>query len=300
MASSSDFAGLIAAIAANADTFDKDMAPVYPDANEEDFDIDSINIEINNILHKQLCLNPTEASANLLDEEIFNAINLKFGHILQKDIDIIQEKREHLNNLIKKEEAELNLNYTDKQQKVLNELKNHAEQLRNEKLIIRKVERIKYLIKQRLNMYTKLKLSQNDNDKAKYIIYNNLRKDFISYNDKIEEISPKMPKITLNSTAFLLVNKWAKLNENSNNYIENWNNICQLLKESGCIKYEGDLFNAIAQTINFLNQLDGMLASAIKSGKYEDKENDFNQLRRNCNNAIKLLKAPPLYANEEL
>ncbi len=300
MASSTDFAGLIAAIAANADTFDKDMAPIYPDANEEDFDIESINREINNILHQQLCLNPTDASANLLDEEIFNAINLKFGHILQKDLDIIQEKREHINNLIKEEAAELNLNYTDKQQKVLNELKNHAEQLRNEKLIIRKVERIKYLIKQRLNIYAKLKLSQKDDDKVKYIIYNNLRKDFISYNDKIEEISPKIPKITLNSTAFLLVNKWAKLNENSNNYIENWNNICQFLKESGCIKYEGDLFNAIAQTIDFLNQLDGMLASAIKSGKYEDKENDFNQLRRTCNNAIKLLKAPPLYGNEEL
>ena len=60
------------------------------------------------------------------------------------------------------------------------------------------------------------------------------------------------------------------------------------------------LNNAIAQTIDFLNQLDGMFVNAIKSEIYPEKTNDFNQLHIKCKNAIKLLKTPPLYSTEEI
>lgn len=293
-----DIAGLVAAIATNPDSTDKNMAPLYPNVSASDVDLDAINNELKNILTKQLLFNPEEINELSLDEEILEAINLKFGHILRKNIDEIQAKREHLNELIKREQAELNINYNSEQQKILTELKNHAESLREEKLIIRRVERIKLLLKERINMYTKIKLSQNDNDRIKYDIYNNLRKDFIDYNDKVETINPRFAKISLNSTAFLLVNKWAKLNADSKNYNENWDIVCNLLKETGAIKFEGDLFNAIAQTIDFLNQLYGMLTNAVKSGHFQEKEIQFRQLSAKCKKAIELLKTPPLFINE--
>lgn len=295
-----DLAGIVGAIATNPDQTDKNMSPIYPNIKVSDTDLSLINNELKNILSKQLLFNPEEINELSLDDEILEAIKLKYGHILEKDIDEIQAKREHLNELIKKEETELNKNYNIKQLNILSELKNHAESLREEKLIIRRVERIKLLLKERINMYTKIKLSQNDNDRIKYDIYNKIRKDFITYNDKIENTNPRFAKTSLNSTAFLLINKWAKLNDISNNYNENWDKVCSLLKETGAIKFEGDLFNAIAQTIDFLNQLDGMLEKAIKSNLYKDKEADFADLSSKCKKAIKLLKTPPLYSNEEI
>jgi len=299
-ASSSDFAGLIAAVAANSDTNDINMVPLYPNMEKSEDDIFSINFELNNILYSQLGFSSDEISANALDDEILDAIELKYGHILKKDLDIIQEKREHLTQLIKKEEKQLNHEFNEKQYQILTELKNHAEMLRAEKLIIKRAERVKLLLKERFNILAKDKLTEKDNNKIKYEIYNNIRKDFIKYNDKVETISPKISKITLNPTAFLLVNKWANLNEKSNNYVENWNIVCNLLKETGSIKYEGDLFNAIAQTVDFLNQLDGMLSNAIKSGLHQEKEMEFESLRAKCKSAIKLLKTPPLYSNDEI
>ncbi len=299
-ASSSDFAGLIAAIAANADANDVNMVPVYPNMEKSEDDLFSINFELNNILYSQLGFSSDEISASALDDEILDAIELKYGDILKKDLEIIQEKREHLTQLIKKEEKLLNCQFNQKQYQILTELKNHAEMLRSEKLIIKRAERVKLLLKERFNILAKEKLTQKDDNKIKYDIYNNIRKDFIKYNDKVETISPKITKITLNSTAFLLVNKWANLNSKSNNYVENWNTVCNLLKETGSIKYEGDLFNAIAQTVDFLNQLDVMLSNAIKSGLHTEKENEFNQLRTKCKSAIKLLKTPPLYSNDDI
>ncbi len=299
-ASPADLAGLIAAIATNPASTDKNMSPIYPNIKASDDDLIAINWELKNILNSQLLFNPEEINELSMDEEILDAINLKYGNILAKDINIIQEKREHLNNLIKEEEALLNKEYSENQYKIVMELKNHAESLRAEKLIIRKVERIKLLLKERVNMYTKIKLSQNDNDRRKYDIYNDIRKEFIDYNDKIEEINPRFSKITLNPTAFLLVNKWAKLNANSDNYNENWDKVCSLLKETGAIKFEGDLFNAIAQTIDFLNQLDGMLTNAIKSGLHKENEVEFINLNEKCKSTIKLLKTPPLYSIDEI
>ena len=57
----------------------------------------------------------------------------------------------------------------------------------------------------------------------------------------------------------------------------NWDEVCRLLKETGAIKFEGDLFNAIAQTVDFLNQLAGMLTNAVKSGNYPENEKEFEQ-----------------------
>ena len=172
--------------------------------------------------------------------------------------------------------------------------------MREEKLTIKRTERIRYLLQERLAILTHQKLNNKDNEKTKYDIYNTLRKDFIQYNDKVNKMLTQIPEITLNQTAFLLVNKWAKLNSESKDYNENWNKVCTLLREVGSIKYEGDLFNAIAQTIDFLNQLDGMLTNAIKANPNSENTESFNQLRQKCKDAIKLLKTPPLYSNEEI
>lgn len=299
-ASAADIAGLVAGIAANPSSEDKQMYKIYPDISQADQDLNDINTELDNILNKLMYFKPEEVNSQSLNDEIIDAIEARFGHILDKNLDTIQEQREHLNNLIKQEEAELRNEYTPEAQINIVKLRNHAEQLREEKLIIKRAQRVRTLLDARLALLTQQKLNNNDDKKLKYDIYNNIRKDFISYNDRVENMQTRIPQITLNLTAFLLVNKWAELNSKSDDYKENWEKVCSLLKERGSIKYEGDLFNAIAQTVDFLHQLDGMLSNAIKANPNNENNESFNQLRLKCKTAVKLLKTPPLYNSEEI
>lgn len=299
-ASVTDIAGLVAGIAANPGTDDKNMLPIYTDTTQSDDDLAIINKELGDILNKFLYFKPEEINESNLNDEIIDAIETKFVHILNKDLDEIQEKREKVINLIKKEEKKFRNNYDAKAFNYITKLRNVAEQLREEKAIIKRAQRVRTLLQARLSLLAQQKLHNNNDNHLKYNIYNTLRKDFINYNDRVEKMLTRIPQITLNPTAFVLVNKWASLNEKSDNYNENWEKVCTLLKEVGSIKYEGDLFNAVAQTVDFLNQLDGMLDSAIKANPNNENNESFNQLRLKCKEAIKLLKTPPLYNSEEI
>lgn len=299
-ASTTDFAGLVAAIATNPANNDGQITSIHISSTKNDDELSLINSELNTILNKYLGFDRSEISATNVYDEIIDAIEIKYGHILSKNLNEINEERERLNNLIKEELQELNINYTDKQQDVVNTLKNRAEQLREEKYIIKRFERIKFLLQERLAILTKQKLSTTDNEHTKYEIYNNLRNDFVKYNERVDKLLTHIPPINLNETAFLLVNKWATLNAISSNHNENWTQVCNLLEEVGSIKYEGDLFNAIAQTISFLTQLDGMLTNAIKSNSNDIDTEKLYKLSEKCKGAIKLLKTPPLYSKEEV
>ena len=301
--SDSDFAGLIAGIAANSTHYDSNE-PLSFDLTETPQDeLDEINNELNYILETFMQFDKNEINAQRTNDEILSAINKKFKDTLEKELADINEQRDIINAEIKRQEKLINNAYDldNAQYKNYVNLRNISSKLREEKLLLTRTNRIKILLEKRLSLQLQKQFSNNiENENTKYEAYNKIRKDFIRYNKVLESYKTELPQITLNQTAFLLVNKWAELNKNNTNYNENWEEVCKSLKEAGALKYEGDLFNAIAQTIDFLNQLDGMFVNAIKSEIYPEKTNDFNQLHIKCKNAIKLLKTPPLYSTEEI
>ena len=132
-------------------------------------------------------------------------------------------------------------------------------------------------------------------------IFNALVQDFDKYNKDTICTNTKIPNINLNLIALHLVGKWAEINSESQDYKANWQYICTLLNENGSIKYEGDLFNAIAQTIDFIHQIETVLIAAqnLKDVTQEDKAY-YQAVREKCKEAVKLLKKPPLYNASEI
>ena len=299
-ASAPDLAGLIGAIAANSAQETNLILSNQNQTPDNPQKLIDINNAIDYTLNNDFNFSSKTLSSTNTNEEILNALEEKYGEIIQKDPTEIAEQREKLLKLIFKEEKELKRNNgVLSQDNALAKLKKHAKRLKNEQSLIRRTRYIKGLLEQRLGLALQEKYGNEKNTKNE--IFNALVQDFDKYNKDTICTNTKIPNINLNLIALHLVGKWAEINSESQDYKANWQYICTLLNENGSIKYEGDLFNAIAQTIDFIHQIETVLIAAqnLKDVTQEDKAY-YQAVREKCKEAVKLLKKPPLYNASEI
>jgi len=300
--SAPDLAGVIAAIASNQDSaarLDKVLNTDYSGMSDK---LMSINLEISEKLAIDFGFTLSELNSNNSNDEILKAIEQKYGDILKKDINEINKQRESLRKLIDKESNEskkISSYFYINNDTALQKLKNHAKRLKHEQSIIKRTHYLRDLLDKRLGIILQEKYANAP--QGKYDIYNSLVDDFSKYNTAVSGSVKGIDKISMNPTSLILVGKWAEANAASPDYKSNWQYLCSMLNEAGSIKYEGDLFNAVAQTIDFIHQIEGVLikASKMESASIEDREY-YNDLIAKCKEAVSLIKCPPLYNTEEI
>lgn len=294
-----DFAAIISAIAANQSN-ETELLPIGQNSVLQiEKRLSDINSAIDCTLFEDFDFYPNTLSSKNTNDEIIMAIEGKYGEILKKDADKISEQCKYLQKLIYCEEKNLKKNLMDESSDFdkIFKLKNQVQQLKDEQTVLNRITYIKDLLDERLGLSLQAlsagEFSKND-------VYNTLVRDFEDYNSNISDLSTDMDEITLNKTAFILVGKWAELNSSSADYKSNWKSICTMLKENGAIKYEGDLFNAISQTIDFTHQIETLLLKALKNKNLKNNDKEYYEsLLLKCNDVVSLLKKPPLYNVEK-
>lgn len=294
-----DLAAIISAIAANQSS-ETELLPIGQNSALQIKErLSNINSAIDSTLFNDFEFYSNMLNSKNTNDEIITSIEEKYSEIVKKDLDKVSEQCKYLQKLIYDEGKNLKksfMNESSNYEKIF-KLKKQVQQLKHEQTILSRIAYIKDLLDERLGLSLQAlsagKFSKND-------VYNTLVKDFENYNSDISDFNSDISEITLNQTAFLLVGKWAELNSASTDYKSNWKSICAMLKESGAIRYEGDLFNAISQTIDFTHQIETLLLRALrnKNLKSNDKEY-YESLLLKCNEVVSLLKKPPLYNIEK-
>lgn len=299
--SAQDFVAIISAIASNQDP----NSGLYNIVEQSDATVaqklEEINDAISRTLEEDFGFSPQILSSANTNDEIIIVLKTQYADILKKDLNKLTEERNKLLKIIYREEKEVKKNHLNNKnysESALIKLKKHAKRLKVEQSTIKRIAYIKGLLDARLG--AKLQNQYSNQSATKYNVYNALVKDFTQYNAYVSTLT-EVPKITMNPTSLFLVGKWAEANAESDDYKANWQYICSMLNETGSIKYEGDLFNSIAQTIDFIHQIEKMLAVALKADNIsaEDKAY-YNELLVKCKDAICLIKRPPLYNIEDV
>lgn len=301
--SPADFAGIIASIAVEDNLATYPIMPFFDKTPAENAaNIKNINQIIDEKLKTEFGIPQHILSSNNTNDEIIQKIEELYGDELSADTTKIFEDREALKIQINKEEEQIG---KDSQYKInnneqtLNRMRTRLKQLTRILKINKRAANLKNLLNTRLS----IKLSSSDytcENADKVNAYNNLVKIFNFYNDMGTALLSPIPKISLNPLAFNIVGKWAKANEISDEYRSNWDYICRMLSENGAIKYEGDLFNAISQTIDFIHQIEDVILQAQSMKEFVQDSEYLKEVKENCKQAVKLLKQPPLYNSEEI
>ena len=112
-------------------------------------------------------------------------------------------------------------------------------------------------------------------------------KEFKSYNSKVADLYTDK-EIKINPRTMDHIYKWAELNEDNDNIIENWKNLY-----SGEFKFsirdEGTLFKEINMTIDLLKQLVQITDIGILYSENDKDKGYYAQLKENIQGAINLI-----------
>ncbi len=307
--SPANLAGLIAAIAVSPKVENFPLMEIaYEESNSaNNKELRRLNGRINEKLSEELGFSQNELSAKDSNAKILEAIREKFGISSQYDTNDLSKKVEHYTKvkLSVEEKCRKYKNYKLNQEEQA--VMDTAEKMKKAKLLLKNLKRIQFIqnfLEEREQLMIKMPSAEDMNQseeqlQEKYGAYNQLVQDFNEYNDKVE-VMPGIPKISLNETTFKLVQKWAEINAMSDDYKENWKYICGQMRTHGTLKYEGDLFNAISQTIDFIHQFEDVLKNASECAESQEKAIYYQTLRKTCKQAVKLMKNPPLYNSEEI
>lgn len=293
-----DLAGILAAMT------------IPPGINEPDFNsptntirldestLFKINSTINKILKNTFNFSSEQLNADNTNDEILDAIDKQYKKTIQKNIYSLYNEKKSLLLSIEENELERSLfGSSNELTKKIEDLYHKLKTTKNEINLLSQYRQLIELTQERLGLEA-YKLSKKDQKTED--TYNKIHQGFEKYNSNAAKLmNPSIPIATLNPTAMIFVKKWAQLNAESKNYTKNWDIICEMLKETGSMRYEGDLFNTISQTIDFIHQFEtAVKKTSILFTSQEDKLY-CDKLIQNCQIALKLLKQPPLYPDEK-
>ena len=131
--------------------------------------------------------------------------------------------------------------------------------------------------------------------------YNNIQDLFNKYNHNVDTLRNKNIRYArLNPTVYQFVKKWAEFNAQSTDYKNNWDTICDMLESTGSVRFEGDIFNAIAQTIDFVHQFETVASDIMKTTEDEELYSECKVLKNKCKELVRLIKQPPVYNPNEI
>ncbi len=294
-----ELAGLIAAITMPPMTNEPIMNEEYNSIKFDESTLKKINNDINRMLRNDFYIDTNKVNFTDTNDKILSTVEERHKGTLRKDTNKLYEEKAVLTKLMEEKEEERSANgYSAQINKELGELNVKLKKVKSELSIKHRYKMLKDNLERRLGLEA-YKYATSENRLLE--TFQKLEKSFEKYNHNVMELkSPNIPLAKLNPTTMIFVKKWAQLNSESHDYIKNWDKICEMLKDTGSVRYEGDLFNAISQTIDFLHQFqDAVTKAEIISTSYE-QQIAYNNLKEKCKVAVKLLKNPPLYNSEEI
>ena len=265
-------------------------------ARESEINLEAINQHINDILRNELHIKKDKLDAkNRTNDQIMKYIRDRYGFVLTKSLDDLRYEYDLIGKKIKikiKESAKRG--YSEDSVKEIAKLHAREKQLK-EAINVNKYYRIvKSLLERRIVLQSVDKIVPSD-------YYNVIQDIFNKYNHNVDTLQNKNIRYArLNPTVYEFVKKWAELNSQSEDYKKNWDIICDMLKNTGSVRFEGDIFNAVAQTIDFVHQFETVLSDIMKTTKDEPLYYSCSELKQKCRQVVKLLKRPPVYAPDEI